>query len=294
MDILAGIDEIDEDEGYSPDVSYSDNLNALINTESELSEDEARQITDAIRSTATATYILISRAHEMKAHKALGYATWADYVRGEFEFSPQRSYQLLDLNKTVKEIEAAAPDGTQIKLTEAQARDIKRELPVITEQIRTETESLTPEQAEAVVDRIISENREQMKEDAKVIAQKEKEYQEAQEEEHRRSLEAAADTILENDQPIFNSDEPTPYSPHDTYDNDIEVQVEGGGGLSPKEASALRSCIESLTHINSMDDPEIFVENVPEAKAQEIYDMASDAASWMNRFVILLETTYDL
>ena len=115
-----------------------DETGAVIVEEEILSEEAAQELTATIKSTATATFVLLQQAHEKKAWKALGYSTWTDYIENEFEFSRVRSYQLLSQAKTVKEITDAA--GTEMYLTEKEARLIKKELPKITARIEKATE----------------------------------------------------------------------------------------------------------------------------------------------------------
>ena len=286
-DILDSIDdltdELDEFDGELLDEEddSSVELAEILDEESEMSESEAHQITEAIRSAATATYILLANAHERKAHKALGYETWADYVRSEFEFSPQRSYQLLDLSKSIKLIEGAAPEGTVVKLTESQARDLKRELPRITEQVREETEGLDREDATDVVDRIIQETREQQKADAEVVAEKEKKLAEAELEGYQKGVEAAADALLEADMA-----ENMTSSADDEF---LEVEVAGESGISPANSMNLYNFVNSITGLKSLPEPDDFVSIIPDSRFDEVYDQVLEAAAWLNRLATLME-----
>ena len=79
--------------------------------------------------------------------------------------SRSRSYQLLDQARVVKEIEAAVPDGTSIRITEAAARDLKGVLEEVVPEIRERTEGLDPEDAADVLDEIVAEQRERLRED---------------------------------------------------------------------------------------------------------------------------------
>lgn len=293
-DILDGIDDlVDEDIEFDEDSLDDDesnivsgDLDEIIETESAMSEIEAREITEAIRSATTATYILLAQAHEGKAFKALGYETWAEYVKEEFEISPQRSYQLLDLSKAINLIESATPEGTTIKLTEAQARDIKRELPKITEQIREETKDLTPEDAGEAVDRILDDAREQKKADDKVIAEKERKLAEAREEAHRKELESAADSLLEADDAQNMGD-----SADDQF---VEVEVEGdGSSMSPQDSMNLYNFVNALSGISSLPEPDDFVDIIPASRFDEVYDQVMEATSWMNRISTLMEVKKD-
>lgn len=278
-DILDILDEIEDYEEDIDDDSFDDDVIVI---EDNMSLEEAQQITNAIKSSVTATYILIAEAHARKAHKALGYDTWAEYVKEEFDISSSRSYQLLDLSKTVKEIEAATPDGTVIKLTEAQARDIKRELPRITEVIREQTEDLEPEEASTKVNDIIEDIREQQKEDQKVVEQKEKALSEAESEGYSKGLEDAATALLEAD---------SAESINDNADGEfIEMEVEGeNDSLNPKTAMDLYNFFNMLTSITSLPDPEDIVENVPEDRYEEVNNQLEESIIWLNRFQTLWE-----
>lgn len=283
-DILDSIEDLTDefdDEEFDSEVAVSDDLDELLEDESDMSESEAQEITAAIRSAATAIYILLARAHEGKAYKALGYNTWADYVREEFEISPQRSYQLLDLSKTIKLIEEATPEGTKVKLTEAQSRDLKRELPRITEKIREETVDLDPEEAGEAVDRIVAEAREQQRADDEVTSEKERKLAEAEQEGYQKGVEAAADALLEADMNNRMTD--------DADDEFIEVEVEGENNMSPTDSMNLYNFVNSMSGLHSLPEPDDFVQIIPETRFDDVYDQVVESAAWLNRLATLME-----
>ena len=261
-----------------------------------MSESEAQDITDAIRATATATYVLLSKAHEGKAYQALGYETWADYVKTEFDMSAQRSYQLLDLGKAVAMIEAATPEGTVVKLTEAQARDIKRELPRITEIIEEKTEDMEPEDASETVDQIIEDIRAAKKaEDAR---RKELEDAAAQDEDDDRAevLDAAADAILAEDdeRKELNADRPESMT-GSADDGLVEVDVEGDGesDLNPEAALFVYNFFNTLTSISDLPEPDTMITMIPESRVDEVNEFLISATGWLNRFQTLWELRED-
>lgn len=281
-DILDTIDELDDDFDLEDD-DFEAEVELVDDEDDEMSASEAQEITEAIRSAATATYILLAQAHERKAYKALGYETWADYVKEEFEMSAQRSYQLLDLSKAVAMIEAAVPEGTAVKLTEAQARDIKRELPRITEQLEEATRDKSPEDASADVDRIIDEIREQKKADDKELEKKKQELDAEAESAHQEALESAADALLEADRPEGMTDI--------ADDGLVEVDIAGDGdsNLSPEAAMHIYNFFNVLSGINNLPEPDEFLPMVPEARAEEIDEQVMAASAWLNRFQTLWE-----
>lgn len=291
-DILDSIDDLQEDDDFElelegtivhhEDEQIDSDLVLDEITGPEMDEIEAREITDAIRSAATATYILLAQAHEGKAYKALGYDTWKDYVISEFEVSPQRSYQLLDLSKAIKMIESAAPEGTKVKLTESQARGIKKELPKITEQIREETAGKSPEEAADVIDQIVEDIREQKAADDKVINERQNAIDEAEAQAYRDGLERAADDLLEAEGPGSmgsNAD-----------DEFLEVQVEGeSGSLSAQDSMALYNFFSILTGASSLPEPDDFIKIIPESRFDEIENQLLEATGWFNRFQTIWE-----
>ena len=125
----------------------------------ELSMDQAVKLTETIRNASEVLWVLISRAHAGKAWLALGYESWEGYVYAEFDMSRSRSYQILDQGKVIREIQTAVPEGTEIHMTEAAARDLRGILDEVIPQIKEKTEGLEPHQATIVVDQILEEKR---------------------------------------------------------------------------------------------------------------------------------------
>lgn len=294
-DILDQIDDLDKDEFDKLEIDVDDESSDLSTElviaddelDYEMSEGKAREITDAIRAASAATYILLAQAHAGKAFKALGYETWADYVKAEFEISASRSYQLLDLSKAIQMIEAVTPEGTQVKLTEAQARDIKRELPKITEIIRDETEGLEADQASEAVDRIIGDIRDQKKLDDDAIAEREKNLAEAEQDGYHKGLEAAADSLLEAD---------AAGSMTDGADSEfVEVEVAGDGleVLTPQQKVDLYNFLNVLSGLTSLPEPDDFLKTVPAGRDEEITNQLNTATAWLNRFSTLWELRFD-
>lgn len=132
-----------------------------INGTDPLDENQAKELTEYIRSTSNVLYVLIERAHTGKAHLALGYKTFQDYVRAEFDISRSRAYQLLNQSRVISEIESALPEGTPVHITEAAARDLKHALDDLVPEIRERTADLTPDVAGEVLEEMVANYREE-------------------------------------------------------------------------------------------------------------------------------------
>ena len=139
--------------------SLDDEDRALME-EGAMTKAAAEEVTEAIKSYATATWVLVKRAHDGKAWKSLGYSTWADYVKTEFDMSASRSYQLINQAEVIAALEDAAPTGTKLLLTEAQTRDIKQQLPRITEKVKNETAGDDPAMAASKINEMVQKERE--------------------------------------------------------------------------------------------------------------------------------------
>jgi len=80
-----------------------------------LSQEDARALTTQIQRTSVRLWLLVTEAHDRKAHLALGYETWADYVRAELSMSESRSYQFLDTGHVMKALAAGGVDIQEMK-----------------------------------------------------------------------------------------------------------------------------------------------------------------------------------
>lgn len=112
-----------------------------------MSVDKAKVLTDDIKSTTSALYVLLKQAHDSKAWVVLGYKSWSEYVEEEFDFSRARSYQLINQANVIEEINEAS--GVPVYITERQARAIKKRLPEITEKLKEEVKDKDLDQKEA-------------------------------------------------------------------------------------------------------------------------------------------------
>ena len=139
------------------------NENKAVEVEIVMSKEKASMLTEDIKSTTTALYVLLKQAHDEKAFIAMGYKTWTEYVEKEFEFSRTRSYQLINQANVIEQIEEST--GFPIYITERDARAIKKRLPEITEKLKVEVKEadLEREEAERVAKEIL-DNREPQEE----------------------------------------------------------------------------------------------------------------------------------
>lgn len=130
-----------------------------------LSRVEAEHLTDRIRSAAEELWQLLLEAHDCRAWAALGYPSWSAYISTEFDFSRSYAYRLLDQGRVIQGLrEAVSPNGdtpapADIVVSEAEARDLKPVLAVVTDAITEATRDVPPERLGEVVRRVIAHAR---------------------------------------------------------------------------------------------------------------------------------------
>lgn len=126
-----------------------------------MTKEEAIELTGDIKSTSTALYILLKKAHDNKAWISMGYKSWSEYIANEFEFSRTRSYQLINQANVIEEINEVS--GVPMYISERDARSIKKRLPEITQKIKeVDKDNLNDDEVKEKVKEIIEEEKEEV------------------------------------------------------------------------------------------------------------------------------------
>ena len=113
-----------------------------------LTQEEAQELTTRIKTNVESLWHLLTEAKERGAWEALGYPSWAEYVRVEFDMNRQRSHQLLNHGVVIHQLAEAAGLSTVVDappVTERQTRTITPEkLPQVVAEVREAVEAGTP------------------------------------------------------------------------------------------------------------------------------------------------------
>lgn len=143
---------------------------ALVHTDSgviavPLTANEAQALTAKIKGYVSSAWIMLVEAHDRLAHVALGYGTWEEYVRVEFDISRQHAYRLLDQGRVIAEIEAAVspmgditPEQIADVVNEREARAIKPVIAEVADAIRSELAAaadLAPDDIVEIVESVV-------------------------------------------------------------------------------------------------------------------------------------------
>lgn len=233
-----------------------------------MSSAEAKQLTEDIKSTTSALYVLLKRAHDEKAWASLGYKSWTEYIENEFDFSRARSYQLINQARVIEEIQEAS--GVEdLYITERDARSIKKRLPEITEKIKDEVEGF--------------EEKEEVKRRAEEIIQGELDGMTAEESEKRDRARAADEDDYEDDVDT-GSNYPAPEE--EPLSNDYDEMDYGEEG-----EFYVVNLSRTLTIFEAMPEAENMAHIVKQSgkDAKEIKELADQAYGWLTRFLDELE-----
>lgn len=144
-----------------------------IETEEEtLTVEDANKITEAISHTTGALWSLLYTAHSRKAHLALGYKTWNEYIDEKFGISRSAAHALVTQGAVIETLTSVAPEGTKLHFTQAQARAVKKSLDAVASIAAERTVGKTPEEAQEIINEIVAEREEQDKADREALKAK--------------------------------------------------------------------------------------------------------------------------
>jgi hypothetical protein len=133
---------------------------------SALTRGQARHLTDEIKTKGLEFSVLLVQAHDRKAWCALGYASWSNYVRLEFDLSRSRSYELLDHGRVLLALAGAAGMSGIPDISPYAASQVKPHLATVTARIAGEAAGTTEIEARALVGMIVEQLRNVLAADA--------------------------------------------------------------------------------------------------------------------------------
>lgn len=237
-------------------------LAGVVDISQPLTETEARELTEHIRSVADALYVLIARAHAGRAWEPLGYNSFADYVRAEFDISKSRAYQLLDQAKVVAEITAAAPDGTQINITEAAARDLKHVIGELAPDIAEATANVDPDDAAGIIEELIEDYRNRDDDNDESDEEEDNEY----------NGDYTGNGNSRNDE-------------EDDEDfSDIDALLDSDSDDLRRRIESTYALFTSLSALRNMPEPAQIIEWIQEGRRPQIAAFLPGALDWIQRF----------
>lgn len=227
-----------------------------------MTQSEAKELTEDIKSTSSALYVLLKRAHDEKAWVAMGYKSWTEYIEAEFDFSRARSYQLINQARVIEEIEEVA--GVDLYISEREARSIKKRLPEITQKIKEEVDDI--------------ESEEEIRKKTQEILSEELEDDTSEAPHH--SVDNHKESFDDSDSHHYPEPEEEPLD--NSYEN-IDYGEEGD--------FYIENLTRTLTIFEAMPDAEnmAHISKQNGANIQELKELAKGAHTWIEVFLLGLE-----
>lgn len=291
-------------------VEHEDSSDLYVVSEEELNEEEAKELTENIRSTGEVLYVLVSRAHAGKAHNALGYSSFEAYVKEEFGMSRSRAYQLIGQANVIQEITDAVPEGTKISISEAAARDLKGILDQVVPAIADRTSGMNPDEASSELDSIINESRQgaggndadldDMLSDADIDAllkqdlfgdsgtSFDEEFMGDLQDREGFSASAGGNPLGNGGGGggggDFGGDSGMPDDDFDLSSFEFDDDDSSSGDDEDVDYEAVYDFYSFLRSINTWPEPEVFITKIAEARKRQVTDSIGSAVEWMEKF----------
>ena len=139
-------------------------MSAIVYRGQDFDRETAQAITDDIRAWAGTLWLKLKTAHDGRAYKAMGYSTWVDYLRDEFDISKSQGYRLLAHARTMDQLADAAglyeasPIGD---IPEGQTRDLdlRSVADAIAEQVHQLPHDATDADRATIVTKVIEQHK---------------------------------------------------------------------------------------------------------------------------------------
>lgn len=140
--------------------SHSPEKEATTSSRADLTEVEARRLTDRIKAGVQNLAELVFEAHTGRAWIALGYSSWEEYVKREFGLSRSRSYEFVDQGRVLRALSSAAKSSLGVEITPYAAREIKHHIPELVNEIRVRVGAgVSAKRAREIVNQVVEERR---------------------------------------------------------------------------------------------------------------------------------------
>lgn len=250
-----------------------------------LSAEDATKLTIAISETTETLWGLLYLAWKREAHRALGLATWGEYLDKYFSGSRSAAYSLLAQGTVINAITEVAPEGTEVFISQAKAKMLKKALDDFIPTLKKRVEGKSPEEAEQEIQEAIDEQLEQIKEDKKALQAQRAEEEQKNLEAKQNMYEEAATQLIEQyveenggyDDDIYYAEEPVEQEPQ------YEIN---------RKAIAQRNLYETIGKASSLPEPKEALEIIPPERAVKTHTELSDMAQKIHEILQAIEERY--
>lgn len=278
-----------------------------IETEEEtLTVEDANKITEAISHTTGALWSLLYTAHSRKAHLALGYKTWNEYIDEKFGISRSAAHALVTQGAVIETLTSVAPEGTKLHFTQAQARAVKKSLDAVASIAAERTVGKTPEEAQEIINEIVAEREEQDKADREALKAKREAERQKKLEAEREMYEAVATQIINQaaqeagysltgedagqaEYSLTGESEESDISTTEVVDNPEPKEPQSE---TNRKAIALRGLYTAIGHVSAIPEPQEALSIIPQERISKTHSELSEMEQKIHDIIVALEDKY--
>ena len=268
----------------------------LLHKGEELTADDGAKLTKAISATSEALWRLLYLAHSSEVYKKQGFKTWKEYIEKNFSGSLSSANALVTQGAVIEGITQAAPEGVDIHITQAQARNLKKVIEEVAAVVAERTAGKTAEEAEEIIRETVDEKLEEI--NAAKEAEKAKKAEEQKKiEAEQQMYEAAATEIIrqaEAEHGIYtvdgidgdSSEEPEyEYTLDEEDDYALEAETE-------HKAKALKNLYTTIGKASSLPDGKEALELIPHERVTKTHTELSELEQKIHDIIVAIESRY--
>jgi hypothetical protein len=261
----------------------------------ELTADDGAKLTKAISATSEALWKLLYIAHSTEVYKKQGFKTWKDYIDKNFSISRSAANALVTQGAVIEGITQAAPEGVDIHITQAQARDLKKVIEEVATVVAERTAGKSPEEAEEIIRETVDEKLEEINAQKEAEKAKKAEEQKKLETEQQMYEDAATEIIRQAEaehgmHTVEGMEEPSSEPEYEySLDEEDDYALEE---VTERKATTLRNLYTTLSKASTLPDAEEALEVIPQERINKTHAELSELEQKVHDILVAIESRY--
>lgn len=261
----------------------------------ELTADDGAKLTKAISATSEALWKLLYIAHSTEVYKKQGFKTWKDYIDKNFSISRSAANALVTQGAVIEGITQAAPEGVDIHITQAQARDLKKVIEEVAAVVAERTAGKSPEEAEEIIRETVDEKLEEINAQKEAEKAKKAEEQKKLETEQQMYEDAATEIIRQAEAErgmytVEGMEEPSSEPEYEySLDEEDDYALEE---VTERKATTLRNLYTTLSKASTLPDADEALEVIPQERINKTHAELSELEQKVHDILVAIESRY--
>lgn len=261
----------------------------------ELTADDGAKLTKAISATSEALWKLLYIAHSTEVYKKQGFKTWKDYIDKNFSISRSAANALVTQGAVIEGITQAAPEGVDIHITQAQARDLKKVIEEVAAVVAERTAGKSPEEAEEIIRETVDEKLEEINAQKEAEKAKKAEEQKKLETEQQMYEDAATEIIrqAEAEHGIYTVEGMEEPSSEPEYEYSLDEEDDYAlEEVTERKATTLRNLYTTLSKASTLPDADEALEVIPQERINKTHAELSELEQKVHDILVAIESRY--